>query len=150
MFDSIELSIQQVQLIQSKAEATFNQAYDQILRSHQNSNDIFNEILNDYEQLFQNDNRQVHSCVEAHMDVMTNISSNGRDNAFKCVDSAITEINNIRERVAPYIESINSLIENINDVTKQCSWSSNEIAIGICVVQNVCFYIPFSFVELQG
>lgn len=138
MFSSIELSIQQVQLIQSKLEAIFNQVFDRILRSLQNSNDIYYEILNDYEKLFQSDNKQVHPCVQKHMEVMKNISSNGQDNALKCVDSAINEIKNIQESLVPYMESINSLIKNINEVTEQCSRSANRIAIGICVVQNVC------------
>lgn len=139
MFDSIQISIQQVQLIQSKLDTIFNQAFDRILRSHQNSNSIYDGILSDFEKLFQKDNKQLHPCVRKQMEVIQNITLNGQDNALKCVDSAINEIKNIQESVAPYMESINSLIKNINEVTERCSQSANRIAIGICVVQNVCF-----------
>lgn len=133
----MQLSIQQVQLVQSKIEEMFHKVYDQILQSQQNSNDIFNEILNDYE-IFDSDNMQVQSCAQTHMEVIKNVSSNGRDNVLKCVQATVTEVDNIRERITPYIESINSLIKNINKANEQCSRTSNQISMGICVVQNVC------------
>lgn len=134
----MQLSIQQVQLVQSKIEEMFHKVYDEILQSQQNSNDIFNEILNDYEKFFDSDNMQVQSCVQTHMEVIKNVSSNGRDNVLKCVESSVIEVDSIRERVTPYIESINSLIKNINEANEQCSRTSNQISMGICVVQNVC------------
>lgn len=139
MNNSIQLTIQQVQLIQFKIQEMFHQEYDRTLQSYQHSIDNFNEILNDNEKRFDSDDKQVDSCVQKHVELIKNISSKGRDNVLKCVESAITELDNIREHLTPYMESIKSQIKNIVEASEQCSWSSNQITMGVCVVQNVCF-----------
>lgn len=136
IYSSMELSIQQVQLIQSEIEEMFHKLSDQISQSQRNSNDIFNEILNDYEKRFDSNKSD---CVRVQMEVLKNVTSNGRDNVLKCVESAVKDVDDIRERLTPYIESIGSLIKNVKEANKRCSWTSNQISMGICVVQNVCF-----------
>ncbi|XP_037040757.1 uncharacterized protein LOC119077642 [Bradysia coprophila] len=137
MNSSMQLSIQQVHLTQSKIEVIYSQVHNQIMRSHQNSNDIFDKILSDYVELFQSDTNNEHPCVQKNMEEMRNISSYGRTNALKCVDLAMKGINQIQYMASPYLKSLNSSIESINEVNDQCKQSSNPIWIGICVVENV-------------
>ncbi|KAJ6635790.1 hypothetical protein Bhyg_14376, partial [Pseudolycoriella hygida] len=130
------ISIQQVQLVQSKLEGNLNQAYERIIISHQNTTDAFEKVLNDYEKLFDNENKGMRACVQKNIEKMKNISSNGEDKALKCIALSIDEVETIRKRVDPYTESIKSSIANLNKA-ERCLWSSNPIAVGICVVQNV-------------
>lgn len=44
MYNSMQLSIQQVQLIESRIEEIFNREYDKILKSYENSNEILSKI----------------------------------------------------------------------------------------------------------
>lgn len=138
MNSSMELSIQQVQLVQSNIEVIYSQTHNQIMRSQQNSNDIFDKILSDYGDLIASEDiNKEHPCVQKYMEQMRNISSYGRHNALKCVDLAMKEINSIQDRAFPYTQSINSSINSINEVNKQCKQWLNPMWIGVCVVENV-------------
>lgn len=135
MNSSMEMSIQQVQLMKFKIEAMYSEVNDQIMRSQQNSNEIFDKMLSDYKELFLSHNEL--PCVQENMDEMRNISSYGRNNALKCVDLATKQMSQIQDKVSEYYESITSSIKNINEVNQQCNSSTNPMWIGICVVDNV-------------
>lgn len=136
MKNSIELSNQKVQLMRTEIEEVFSQVYDQILDSQESANNIFTQVLSDYEGLFASDN--INPCVKKDTKTIKNITSNGQNILRKCFETTINEVDNIRKSITPYIESINSSMNIINKVSEQCSRSSDEIAIGICVTQNVC------------
>lgn len=129
--------------MQAKIEEIFNQVYDQILEAQQDVNDILDQIFKDYQSLFVSNNMHMHPCVQKNMEMMKNITVNGQNVALSCIETSTGEVDKIRESVTPYIESINSSMKIINKATEQCSRSSNQIAKGICVVQNVCLRLVY-------
>lgn len=74
-----------------------------------------------------------------HAEFKKTISGNGQGDLSKCVNTATSDIENIRESISPYFESISSQLEDVNKVDKECSKLSNRIALGVCVVQNVSY-----------
>lgn len=125
-----------MQQIESNTERILNQTIGEILAVQENANDNLDEILCDYKKLFASD--KIHPCVQKHIDEVKNVSANARDDALKCTETALKEIESSRENIAPYTESIQSLIKIINGVSEQCSRPSNHIAVALCVIENVC------------
>lgn len=126
-----------VKVIQSRIEQLYQEIYEKIFVVQQNSENEFNSLMDAIERPYAYTIQNNNSCVQEYINQAKNVISNGREEIAKCIVTAMGEGDKISETLFPYVESISTLVANINVVIETCSASSNPISVAICITQHV-------------